>query len=133
MSADPFAKTTTVKNILQHIISPKIVKSGGGYVTKTDLVNVHNLMFSETANTPGTALNPLTAQCGTVTMSRGGIEIVLHHSRITDNSIIIATCNTPLATAVESIGVNRGTKTFTITLLVAPGSDMTVSWFIAAF
>lgn len=133
MSADPFANTTTVKNILQHIISPKIVKNGGGYVTKTDLVNVHNLLFSETANTPGTALNPLTAQCGTVNVPAGEIGIVLHHSRITDNSIIIATCNKSLATALESIGVNRGTKTFTITLLVVPSYDMTVSWFIAAF
>jgi hypothetical protein len=45
MSADPFANTTTVKNILQHVISPKIVRDGnGGYVTKTDLVNVDNLV-----------------------------------------------------------------------------------------
>ena len=41
MSTDPFANTTTVKNILQHVLSPKIVSNGsGGYVTKTDLVNI---------------------------------------------------------------------------------------------
>lgn len=41
MSSDPFANTTTVKNILQHVLSPKIVSNGsGGYVTKTDLVNI---------------------------------------------------------------------------------------------
>ena len=37
MSGDPFANTSTVKNILQHIISPKLVTDGsGGYVSKTD-------------------------------------------------------------------------------------------------
>ena len=37
---DPFSGTNT-KNILQHVISPKIVDDGsGGYVVKTDLINI---------------------------------------------------------------------------------------------
>jgi hypothetical protein len=47
MSSDPYATTSTVKNILQHVISPKIVDDGGGgYVTKTDLVNIDNAVLS---------------------------------------------------------------------------------------
>ena len=65
MSSDPFANTTTVKNILSHIISPKIVKDGsGGYTTKTDLVNIDNLIFASRGSSAGSAETPLTAQCG---------------------------------------------------------------------
>jgi hypothetical protein len=39
---DPFSGTDT-KNLLQHIISPKIVNdNSGGYVVKTDVINVDN-------------------------------------------------------------------------------------------
>jgi hypothetical protein len=132
MSADPFANTTTVKNILQHIISPKIVSNGSGYVTKTDLVNVHNLVFSETATTAGTTQVPLTAQCGTVVIPSGFTFVQVTHSRVTTASIILATCRTSTGTAVESVTVNVTGK-FIINLLVSPSSDLTVSWFIAAF
>lgn len=133
MSADPFANTTTVKNILQHIISPKIVSNGsGGYVTKTDLVNVHNLLFSERATTTGSLLNPLTAQCGTVIVAANDSVIELYHSRITSSSIILATCMTAVGTAVESVRIT-GPKSFAIQLLSSTLSNVTVSWFIAAF
>ena len=133
MSADPFANTTTVKNILQHIISPKIVSNGsGGYVTKTDLVNVHNLLFSERATTAGSLLNPLTAQCGTVIVPIDQFNVEVYHSRITSSSIILATCMASLGTAVECVVVT-GPTSFTIQLLTPPVSDIPVSWFIAAF
>ena len=46
-SSDPYATTSTVKNIVQHVISPKIVTNGsGGYMTKTDLVNIDNAVLS---------------------------------------------------------------------------------------
>lgn len=39
---DPFSNTTT-RNILQHIISPKVVSDGAsGYAVKTDLINIDN-------------------------------------------------------------------------------------------
>ena len=42
--SDPYAGTVTVRNILNHIISPKIVNDGyGGYTTKVDLVNVDTI------------------------------------------------------------------------------------------
>jgi len=44
--SDPYAGTTT-RNVLQHIISPKIVgPTGGTYSVKTDLVNVDNVYAS---------------------------------------------------------------------------------------
>ena len=47
MSTDPYATTSTIKNILQHVISPKIVNDGsGGYQVKTDLVNIDNAVVS---------------------------------------------------------------------------------------
>lgn len=40
--SDPFSGTNT-RNILQHVISPKIVQGPtGGYVVKTDLINIDN-------------------------------------------------------------------------------------------
>jgi hypothetical protein len=39
---DPFSNTTT-RNLLQHIISPKVVSDGAtGYAVKTDLINIDN-------------------------------------------------------------------------------------------
>lgn len=43
---DPFSGTNT-KNLLQHIISPKIVDTGfGSYVVKTDLINIDNVYIT---------------------------------------------------------------------------------------
>lgn len=45
---DPFSNSS-VQNVLQHIISPKVVNDGsGGYVVKTDLVNVDNIYITGT-------------------------------------------------------------------------------------
>jgi hypothetical protein len=134
MSVDPFANTTTVKNILQHVISPKIVKDGSlGYVTKTDLVNVHNLVFSEKETTAGTVGSPLTAQCGTYTVPNTGTSFFFVHSRVNANSIVIAQvigsspafvlATTPLTTP------NRG---FSITLSTSAVGTK-VGWFIVSF
>lgn len=43
--SDPYAGTVTVRNILNHIISPKIVSDGnGGYTTRVDLVNIDSIV-----------------------------------------------------------------------------------------
>ena len=43
--SDPYAGTVTVRNILNHIISPKIVSDGnGGYITRVDLVNIDSIV-----------------------------------------------------------------------------------------
>jgi hypothetical protein len=49
---DPFSGTNT-RNILQHIISPKIVSDGSsGYAVKADLINIDDIYISGTAYGP---------------------------------------------------------------------------------
>lgn len=42
---DPFSGTNT-KNLLQHLFTPKIVSSTGGYAVKVDLINVDDIYIS---------------------------------------------------------------------------------------
>ena len=131
MSADPFANTTTVKNILQHIISPKIVRgASGGYVTKTDLVNVDNLIFNSPSTTQGTVEAPLTSQCGRVMPTVNSQEITIFHSRVTPNSIIFAVVQTEGGTFVTRV-VPRNTE-FDIWINTYVPS-LSIGWFIASF
>jgi len=132
MSGDPFANTTTVKNILQNIISPKLVNDGsGGYVSRTDLVNVHNLVFGNGApNEDGGSANPFTTQCG-VAMSNGSDSIVVNHSRVTQNSIILIQ-NLTDSDSTNVLSVFPGDKVFTIRLN-SESNGAVFGWFIAKF
>lgn len=135
MSNDPFANTVTVKNILNHIISPKIVKDGsGGYTTKTDLVNIDNLIFTSPASTAGTAEAPLTAQSGVFTVS-GFAEVVrVFHSRVTANSIILVTHKSLDNDSRTVRYVTPYNNYFDITLSgQTAGSGNQIFWFIASF
>jgi len=129
MSGDPFANTTTVKNILQHIISPKIVSDGAnGYVSKTDLVNVHNLIFGAGAsNEDGSAGNPYTTQCGRTDFPDGEVMTV-YHSRVTATSVIVATSQSGFGSFLVSVVPINGSFTMT----VSQGGGY-VAWFIAKF
>jgi hypothetical protein len=135
MSADPFANTVTVKNILNHIISPKIVKDGsGGYTTKTDLVNIDNLIFASRGTTAGTIAAPLTAQVGGVDVPSGTDTIIVYHSRITEDSIIVASVKRfdNFQRSITQVLPVEGNFTITFSgLLGANGCK--VSWFIASF
>lgn len=132
MSGDPFANTTTVKNILQHIISPKLVNDGsGGYVSKTDLVNVHNLVFSGGAsNEDGlTELKAFTTQCG-VSFTNATTLITIYHSRVTANSIIFAQNRSYGSLIVVSVIPTTGS--FSVTFNTT-SSGFSIEWFIARF
>jgi len=135
MSADPFANTTTVKNILNHIISPKIVKDGSGYTTKTDLVNIDNLIFASRGSDAGTEATRLTAQCGVVTIPSNQESVTVYHSRVTSNSIIIATNRSVGNNSAGIVNVSSGSGSFVIQLSSIPGgvTNHSVSWFIASF
>ena len=133
MSADPFANTTTVKNILQHIISPKIVSDGsGGYVTKTDLVNVDHLILNQTEGT-GTSIDPLTGQVGVYTLTTTAGSTQLFHKDVKPTSIVFAQAN----------NVNNGGTGFYVFSVKPANGSFTVwhkstviggfSWFIASF
>ena len=131
MSGDPFANTTTVKNILQHIISPKIVSNGsGGYLSKTDLVNVHNIVFAAGASTEdGSLEKPFTTQCGVLTTANGDNNFTIYHSRVSASSIIMACCNLG-DVLVTSVAVAEGS--FTI-YLSQETIGYKIGWFIAKF
>lgn len=145
MSADPFANTTTVKNILQHVISPKIVKdndgAGPGYITKVDLVNVDNIVLNpyQSGYPGGTTENRLTSQCGTIRYSepvvlsnQNGKYYTVYHERVTPNSVIFAVVRSTLDIFV--VNVVPGDKEFTIGLSTITGfNGIIVGWFIASF
>lgn len=133
MSADPFENTTTVKNILQHVISPKVVSDGAsGYIVRTDLVHVHNLIFEKgTPTEDGTSAHPFTTQCGSVNLSGGSVTV--YHSRVTSTSIVFAT----IISGSSSISISRVISTlgsFTLHPTASlGGTNTTVGWFIAKF
>ena len=141
MSGDPFANTTTVKNILQHVISPKLVRDGnGGYVSKTDLVNVHNIVFAPGSSTEdGTISNPFTTQCGTILGSTTEGATTVYHSRVTTNSVIFASMMSSAfnpATGYPIMIVNvipNDTGAFTITCDTPLPDNTRLGWFIARF
>ena len=129
---DPYTNTTTVKNILQHIIVPKIVSDGSsGYVTKTDLINVHNIVFSGNSTTAGAVALPNTSQSGSLNATTQSIPI--YHSRVTTNSVIIA-CTQSDSSSFAVRCVIPNTNYFTVLLANAPPSGgVQVGWFIARF
>jgi hypothetical protein len=134
MSSDPFENSTTVKNILQHMISPKIISDGGnGYVVRTDLTHVHNLIFAKgSSNEDGSSSSSaFTTQCGTSTFPvTPTTSIVVYHSRVTTNSIIMASAITTSAYTVLSIVPAAGSFTITLSGSIA---NVRVGWFIARF
>jgi hypothetical protein len=135
MSSDPFANTTTVKNILNHIISPKIVKDGSaGYTTKTDLVNIDNLIFASRGTTAGSEGAPLTAQCGTLPVSGGVLSVRVFHSRVTVNSVILVTQNRldTSSRTVKTVTAENGSFVILLTD-VTSGNQNSIFWFIASF
>lgn len=72
---DPFLGTNT-KNLLQHLISPKVISDGSsGYAVKVDLINVDHIYSSLK---------------GTVTVN-GANGVTVTNSEVTANSVIIFT------------------------------------------
>jgi hypothetical protein len=54
---DPFSGSST-QNVLQHVISPKVIPDGsGGYVVKTDLINVDHLHITGDIYRNGQSIN----------------------------------------------------------------------------
>ena len=136
MSADPFENTNTVKNILQHMISPKIISDGAtGYIVQTDLVHVHNIIFENgTATENGTVNSPFTTQCGSAIVLSSGSAVTVYHSRVTVNSIIMASITSSGSSySILKVVPNAIPGSFVITLSGNPTSNTKVGWFIAKF
>lgn len=137
MSVDPFANTVTVKNILQHIISPKIVSDGsGGYVTKTDLVNIDNIIFQSAGNGVGSALLPLKEQSGKFRFPPSSATVTVYHASVTTSSIIFTTIfETENSTKPYVTSIIPATGLFVINLSAqtSASTNYTLGWFIASF
>lgn len=131
-TTDPYTNTTTVKNILQHIVVPKIVSDGSsGYVTKTDLTNIHNLIFVNHSTTTGSLSAKNTGQTGAV--STNSQSTIVYHSRVTSNSVIIACINSSIPNYPMVSYVNSSSGQFEIFLDRIPDTNVTVGWFIVHF
>jgi hypothetical protein len=84
---DPFSGTNT-KNILQHILSPKVVDTGSGaHAVKLDMINIDNVYASGNFYVNGTPINtsppvpsvtvaiPLTTQLTSLAVSGGSVDV----------------------------------------------------------
>jgi hypothetical protein len=131
---DPYSNTTTVKNILQHIIVPKIVNDGSdGYVTRTDLVNIDNIIFRAPSTNFGTETRPLTSQSGTFNTTTKLATI--YHSRVKTTSIIIA-CTQSADNAHDVTYVLPKNGSFVVSIANEPNEVrpiIKVGWFIVHF
>jgi hypothetical protein len=66
---DPFSGTNT-RNVLQHVISPKVVSDGSsGYAVKTDLINVDNVYASGNVFVSGIPLVSAPSVTTSITLS----------------------------------------------------------------
>ena len=123
--SDPYAGTVTVRNILNHVISPKIVSDGlGGYRTSVDLVNVDTLY----ANT----VRVSDAQCGVAVWS-SGVSVTVAHEDVAATSIVFASITQDVGAAyITSVTPSNGS--FTIRFGEVPSAyPVNVAWFIAKF
>lgn len=133
--SDPYEGTVTVRNILNHIISPKIVSDGnGGYTTRVDLVNIDRLVNVDRlilntieTGTGGVASRPYTGQYGvlppTGSINVGATHTVFHRD-VTPSSLII----TSLLVTSRAVGSFQVTNN---TTAVIP--NQSVVWFIVKF
>jgi hypothetical protein len=113
---DPFS-TTTTRNILQHIISPKIVSDGsGGYQVKTDLINIDHIYSKLT---------------GTVTITSGTGTATITNSEINENSIILLTLKTLAGIGTGNVYVSgKSAGSATITSVAGIGDSSTFNYLI---
>jgi len=132
-STDPFANTTTVKNILQHVLSPKIVSDGGGgFKTATDLVNIDTAnattvnaaaVNATTVNAYTGAFTYLSGNFGTTQAGIGSSGTDIPVTGFTSNSVLFVQ---PWGTGkISSVAKNAGS--FNVSL--SPGTKY--DWFIA--
>jgi hypothetical protein len=132
--SDPYSNTTTVKNILQHIIVPKIVNDGSnGYVTRTDLVNIDNIIFRGVSSGLATEARPHTSQGGS--FLTGTKETTVNHSRVRPTSVIMA-CTHSEQPALDVAYVFPQNGSFKVALANTPsvlGVTARIGWFIVHF
>lgn len=124
--SDPYAGTVTVRNILQHVLSPKIVADQtGGYRTVVDIVNVDTVNAGR--------LVASSAQCGSVFGDGGSPQISVPATGLTATSIVLATTALVGGPAVESVGIDLPNNCFIIRCAANIPTNCRIGWFIAKF
>jgi hypothetical protein len=110
---DPFSGSNT-RNILNHIISPKIVSNGtGGFTVKTDLINIDHVYSNDR---------------GTITAS-GTTAVTITNPSVNANSVIILTVKTVSGT-VGPAYVATATPGTGFTVKSASGDASTYNYLI---
>ena len=102
-------------------------------MSKTDLVNVHNIVFAAGASTEdGSFEKPFTTQCGTIIADANFAATTVFHSRVTENSIIFAVIisggSNKIYNVIPSV---PGVFTITCDSILPPNTRL--GWFIAQF
>lgn len=106
--SDPLAGTNT-RNLLQHIVSPKIVTNGaGGYNVKTDLINVDGI-YDSNGNpfTPGTnTVSTPVYSSGNITLGGAGGQTYYTISGVGNNftsGLYLVVANTTMPTDTNAL------------------------------
>ncbi len=117
---DPFSGTTT-RNLLQHIISPKIVTDGSsGYAVKTDLINIDNVYIS--GNFSGKSVGTFTAN--------GTSLIVVSNTNVTANSVILLTVKTAIGFSAGQAYINATNASVGFSVLSAATDNSVYNYMI---
>ena len=149
---DSLANTTTVKNVLAHVISPKIVRSGGiydTYETRFDLVNVDTGVINNIVADTITVNNILFQESTkshvgsySVKTSDNGLNyVIVPHSKITQNSLVFAEIQyIPInsqSIRIERVHVKQEGGAFFIYLSrnidTSVDTNLKISWFVPKF
>jgi len=114
MANDPFSGTNT-RNILEHLISPKIVgATGGGYQVKTDLINVDTAYPNNVvvANTLQVLSNNIIGSSGQSLIDISGNTGGVYSNLTVSNELVVGEGSTGTTILNGAIALN-GSTTFT--------------------
>ena len=139
---DPFSGTNT-RNILQHIISPKVVSDGSsGYAVKSDLINVDNIYVSGNVYGPSGPIGGGNIVPISSTYLAGGSDATSAIYRSTNDGVTWTASSNPFGTGsnayVNSIAYNGsqwvavGTNNINnTTVSIAYSNDDGITWTAA--
>lgn len=117
----------STQNVIEGILSQKVVQSGSGYAVKTDIKNIDTV----TCNTLNGNIS-FTNNCGTVSVPAYNNSVSVVDSNITPNSIIIIS-PTNQAGGNNGFYVSAKTGNFTISVTYTDISPMPFNYFIVKY
>jgi hypothetical protein len=109
----------STENVLQGILSQKIVQTGGVYSVKTDLVNVDNIKLDPTSSQAGKIVFTTSPSVSSVDTTVPGV---------TPASIVILSPTTSFAGTYT-----LSTQTNNIRLVLGAAANVTFNYFVAKY